>query len=294
MSWPAVQQVVPLRLPPRERVVLLCLADAKNHITSRCFPSVDYIAEWCCISAASVRSATDELVRLGLIAKTRRQTSSEFVLRISDSQILADSSPDSSDQIARIQRTDSQNLATNLGSNQRREPKTRTKAPQAVPDAFVLPVGIPRDAWDGYMQMRQSQRKALTPHAKELATAKLLRWKDEGFDVGEILNESIMNCWQGLFKPKTGGSTNGANQHKSAVSPAAKRQQESDDAIRQAGIAAGWITPPDAHEASESGISKPNSDRGHGDGLSAKVGGTGGEVWNGDFHGRTLEGHLGR
>ena len=57
-------------------------------------------------------------------------------------------------------------------------------------------------AIEGFIAMRKSIKKPLTPYAVKLLTDKLdkLSKTDEGKI--EILNQSIFNCWQGVFAVK--------------------------------------------------------------------------------------------
>lgn len=82
----------------------------------------------------------------------------------------------------------------------------KPKQPQA---AFALPVGIDRSAWDGYEEMRKKKRCALTDHGRDLCLKKLESLKRAGHDPTEVLNQSTMHGWQGLFEVK--GASNGTN-----------------------------------------------------------------------------------
>jgi hypothetical protein len=72
-------------------------------------------------------------------------------------------------------------------------------------DSVTLPDWIPIDAWDGFCKMRG---KTFTPHAKQLAIAKLEKFRNSGFNPREILENSIMNSWKGLFEPQPKGNRN--------------------------------------------------------------------------------------
>jgi hypothetical protein len=68
-------------------------------------------------------------------------------------------------------------------------------------EAFKLPDWVPKDAWDGFIEMRKSIHKPLkTERAVRLAVAKLETLKAAGHDPEEVLNQSTMNGWQGLFE----------------------------------------------------------------------------------------------
>lgn len=62
-----------------------------------------------------------------------------------------------------------------------------------------IPTWIPADAWAGYLDMRKKTRKPMTDRAIALQIAVLEKLRDQGQDVGAVLDQSVMNSWQGLF-----------------------------------------------------------------------------------------------
>lgn len=79
---------------------------------------------------------------------------------------------------------------------------------------FDLPSDIPAEPWDAWVSMRSRMRKPLTEQAKRLAVAKLQEFAGQGHGMAEILNNSTMNGWQGLFAPtaKPGAPPTGSGQ----------------------------------------------------------------------------------
>jgi len=73
---------------------------------------------------------------------------------------------------------------------------------EAIP--FELPTWIPKDSWDGFVEMRKEIKKPLTGRAVTLAVNVLLDLKNKGHDPGKVLDQSTMAKWQGLFEIKTG------------------------------------------------------------------------------------------
>lgn len=69
-------------------------------------------------------------------------------------------------------------------------------------EILVLPEWLDRNDWDDYKQHRKDIKKPLNKSAENRALAKLTRMKKAGHDVRDILNESIINGWSGLFEPK--------------------------------------------------------------------------------------------
>lgn len=77
----------------------------------------------------------------------------------------------------------------------RREEREETRAKED----FVLPDFIPKKEWDDYLTMRKEKKKPPTAGAIRLLIAKLEKFKSDGDDLSEILNNSTMAGWTGLF-----------------------------------------------------------------------------------------------
>ena len=69
----------------------------------------------------------------------------------------------------------------------------------------ILPHDIRPEVWDAFEEMRKKIRKPLTGYAKKLIINKLLSM---GGNPNDILEQSIMNAWQGVFplRPVDGGN----------------------------------------------------------------------------------------
>lgn len=80
----------------------------------------------------------------------------------------------------------------------RREEKTKAAA---VP----LPEWIPTKPWEDYLTMRKTIKKPLTGEGIPLAIAKLERLRAFGSAPKDVLEQSTLNSWQGLFEVKRGG-----------------------------------------------------------------------------------------
>jgi hypothetical protein len=123
------------------------------------------------------------------------------------------SGPDSSRKYARKRATESLKKERISESKEVREEKdfkkvSKQESPLNPPKAnqrdldLALPDWLPLDAWNGFVEMRRKSSHPLTGRAKELAITKLAEFKADGFDPAEILNDSVMNGWRGLFRPK--------------------------------------------------------------------------------------------
>lgn len=65
---------------------------------------------------------------------------------------------------------------------------------------FELPEWVDRTTWEDFEFMRNKLRKPLTDAARRLAVKKLLQiWQQHGHAPKEVLEQSILNGWQGLW-----------------------------------------------------------------------------------------------
>ena len=77
-------------------------------------------------------------------------------------------------------------------------------------ESFICPDWLPKEQWNDYVEMRVKIRKPLTDKAKTLAVGKLKKLAEEGHDPGEVLNQSTIGSYQGLFELKGGSNYGGA------------------------------------------------------------------------------------
>jgi hypothetical protein len=71
---------------------------------------------------------------------------------------------------------------------------------------FVLPDWIDPKLWKDYEEMRRRLKKPMTDKTRELAISKLEALRKTGDTPTDVLNQSILNSWQGLFEVNKGKS----------------------------------------------------------------------------------------
>ena len=69
----------------------------------------------------------------------------------------------------------------------------------------ILPDWINKNIWDSFLEMRKGLRAIPTENAKALLIKELEKLKLAGDDPNEVLNQSIMNNYKGVFPLKKGG-----------------------------------------------------------------------------------------
>lgn len=64
----------------------------------------------------------------------------------------------------------------------------------------VLPDSIPESLWAEFRKHRKRLKAPMTDHAEELILQRLEKWrKENGANPVEVLEESIMRGWRGIF-----------------------------------------------------------------------------------------------
>jgi hypothetical protein len=84
--------------------------------------------------------------------------------------------------------------------------KRRSKIEEAVLD---VPADIPREAWQGYEDMRRAIGKPLTNAGREAAWRKLRKLEAAGHPPDEVLDQSTMNNWVGVHPIRRHAHGNG-------------------------------------------------------------------------------------
>jgi hypothetical protein len=119
---------------------------------------------------------------------------------------------------------------TKSGPEKRREEKRRedeNQNPNAPAAREDFPEWMPIDAWHAFVTMRNKIKKPLTDDAIHLAVVRLGKLRGEGHDPKSVLEQSVLNCWQGLFEIKGGIVSAG-------VAPARVNRQEALEASNRA------------------------------------------------------------
>ena len=93
-------------------------------------------------------------------------------------------------------------VVTQVKANQ--EPITKNQEPKKQP-TVDLPVWLPKEKWEAFVQMRKQLKKPMTDYAIKLMTDKLVRLRDAGHNVADLLDKSITNGWMDVYEPKGGG-----------------------------------------------------------------------------------------
>lgn len=211
MSVRVMSLVWSLDLPDSQKIVLLALADSAND-EGHCWPSMASLAKKCSKSERTIQGVIKELVEAGHL--TRREVPGkgcDYYVHPRSDCAPADSAPPQRlrDTPAAAADKPSRTIISGLAN-------AKPKRPRKPRDAEIaLPEWMPAEAWAAFLDMRKRKGAAPTPNAIALLIGKLEGWRAKGHDPGEILNNSTMNNWTGLFEPKD--TRNGNHPHRNAT-----------------------------------------------------------------------------
>lgn len=200
---------------PLRKLVLIKLADNAND-KGECWPSYQHIADQCEISKRSVMRHIDDLCEAGFLRKEYRpgpkgNSSNIYHLSLDSdrkSPEVVTESHHPSDRESPPP-SDTESPRTSHSFEPVNEPNNPPKSPKGESSKFE-PLSIPipdwldPKAWREWVQYRKVSKK---PIKTEITVTKafgvLKDCLDSGHDPVEIINTSIANGYQGLFKPKT-------------------------------------------------------------------------------------------
>ena len=91
-------------------------------------------------------------------------------------------------------------------------------------DIYIVPEWIDKDTWEAFLEMRKKKKAIPTERAKQLLVQELEKLRTEGHDPMEVLNQSIMRNYTGVFPVK--GGQDGTHKQKPGKLPTHYRTPE--------------------------------------------------------------------
>lgn len=77
---------------------------------------------------------------------------------------------------------------------------------QDQPKPSALPVWIPKEAWDGYMDVRKRMKIPTPPRSVTMLVNKLEQFRSEGHDPAALLDAAAVAGWRSVFPPRENGN----------------------------------------------------------------------------------------
>ncbi len=166
--------------------------------------SISFLAKGFCMTDKGMRVVIQKLEKLGMVAT--RGSSRGTIVTICNYE-----------KYQRKEKAEGQpegNRGANRGQtegdnkNEGNEGNEGNEVPAPKKPKFIIPDWMPTREWDDFAEHRG---KSFTDNAKKLIVNKLDKWRMLGQDPAEILNNSTMNGWKGVFELK-GNNQSKANQ----------------------------------------------------------------------------------
>jgi len=76
---------------------------------------------------------------------------------------------------------------------------TQSKKPVIQEEIIELPVWLSSSDWQSFIEHRREIKSPMSLRAQRLIIKQLQKFKDDGQNVEDVLNQSIMNGWKGVF-----------------------------------------------------------------------------------------------
>ena len=159
----------------------------------QCITSISSICEKTGLTARQARTSLKRLESTGEIkVKTTNRFTMVTVCNYSKYQLTEKQSDKQTTN--KRQTNDKQTTTTNKGNKGNKE--------NNKDNTIELPEWLDGTLWNDYLEMRKSIKKPATLKAQKIAINKLVEFKEQGSNPNAIVEQSIMNSWQGLFPLK--------------------------------------------------------------------------------------------
>lgn len=191
-----------------DKMVLFALADRHNEEEDLAWPSIKWLAEFSCLDRKTVIAALDRLEALGLISDSGQRFGQTkqvkgYRLHLNGTEkgipkavpLEAKSTAFSGEE---YRKRDTEPVIEPVVEAK----ASPTKRARKKPDQIEIPDWIPAEQWAGFVAMRKRQGKPLEDRALELAIKELRKLAEAGHPPGDVLDQSTLKSWLGLFPIK--------------------------------------------------------------------------------------------
>lgn len=187
--------------------------------------SIRFIAKGFCISEQAARTFLDHINTDGMI--NTQATHRGTIITICNYDKYQSNENTDNTPLTQHQHT--------TNTNKKEDKKERKKDNNIeLLSKEILPDFVPQAEWDSFLEMRKKMKKPPTEKAKMLLIQILEKLKNLGHDPKLVLEQSIMNNYQGLFELKSEGVKSYGKQITETKSDRAKQ------AVMRAAIAGGF------------------------------------------------------
>ncbi len=198
--------------PSAVKFTLVALAECAHYKTGKIFPSVDHVAEITGQDRKTIISNIAKLEAAGLIHDTGERCGRTGQIKVYAASLTVP-------ETVQFQKRNSSAFPAKESQKRDTEPSRKpslSSKGKKRAAAFDLPEWVPLPEWGAFVEMRAAMKRPLTPTAARLTIRKLEQLKGEGNAPADVLNQSTMNSWLGLFEIKAGDE----GRHRSSVKTA--------------------------------------------------------------------------
>jgi len=201
MAWASKQKTG----NPTRKLILLMLANNAND-EGYCWPSISTIARDCEIKKDAVIRNIRALEEAGLLKVVRRKKDGvnlpnhyQLMVGVREGGVVAQSDKGSSSERQGVVAQSDSNLSTEPVNETITPPTPSKKSSTKKQNTLDLPDWLDKEAWDEWEQHRREIGKKITPASMRKQLKLLEQYKSQQ---REIIEQSILSGWQGLFPPK--------------------------------------------------------------------------------------------
>ena len=221
MSAGALRWAFALPIRGAPKAVLLALADHADK-EGLCWPSISRIATWAGVCDRSARMTLRTLEARGLIAADERESTTTLYRLIGMKGEECDAAPP--ERLTAPPAPHASHTGRDIGADDPppvvspRQEMPPLPAPHAAEPSLSVqsskrkesikpkpsdypaaPAWVPQPSWDDYVESRRVNKCALTPAAMRLSFKRLMKWRQEGLNIENIINLSVERGYRGLF-----------------------------------------------------------------------------------------------
>ncbi|WP_262381276.1 helix-turn-helix domain-containing protein [Proteus mirabilis] len=211
MSRIATDWAWSLDLKAPQKILILSLADRADEYHC-CYPSIQRLVKDTGLDKKTIGKWINLMIEDGLISDTGERkgpTKRVRVLRLNIELECTQKRDDTkSGNVPKngslnVPKNGSLNVPKNGSQNQSLETNNEPKKKGFDAKKEPIPDWLDREIWFNWIDYRNEIKKPFkTKKTFELQVKFLLECLEEGYSPEEIINQSIANGWQGLFKPK--------------------------------------------------------------------------------------------
>ncbi|EPL8053571.1 TPA: helix-turn-helix domain-containing protein [Proteus mirabilis] len=211
MSRIATDWAWSLDLKAPQKILILSLADRADEYHC-CYPSIQRLVKDTGLDKKTIGKWINLMIEDGLISDTGERkgpTKRVRVLRLNIELECTQKRDDTkSGNVPKngslnVPKNGSLNVPKNGSQNQSLETNNEPKKKGFDAKKESIPDWLDREIWFNWIDYRNEIKKPFkTKKTFELQVKFLLECLEEGYSPEEIINQSIANGWQGLFKPK--------------------------------------------------------------------------------------------